>query len=105
MLKSVLIAFALWLLSLAGGAASVLLAEFGTSPWTMGALLLWLTTFGAPTSMAVVLVTWWWPGGSFSMFLVLISAAALIAQIAGVYLVSRLLQHLRHGMGRVIHAP
>ncbi len=105
MLKSVLIAVALWLSSLAAGAASVLLAEFGTSPWAIGALLLWLATLGAPTSVAVLLVTWWWPGGSFSIFLALVSAAALIAQVACVCLVSRLLQRVRQRARRVTHAP
>jgi len=104
MLKTTLLAIALWLITLAAGAASVVFGEFGTSLWVMVLLLSWLATLGAPTSIAVLAVTWWWPGGSFTTFLAVATSAALVAQFCGVWLASRLVQHLRRRAKRVDHS-
>ena len=104
MLKTTLLAIALWLVTLAAGVACVVLGEFGASLWVTVLLLSWLATLGAPTSLAVLAITWWWPGGSFITFAAVATGAGLVAQFCGLWLASRLVQRLRRRAKHVDHS-
>jgi hypothetical protein len=95
MLKTTLVAVSLWATSLTGVVATLAFGEFGAPLWIILLMLLWLVTVGAPSTAAVLAVIWSWPGGSFLAFLGLVGAAALVAQIGGVWFTARLWQRLR----------
>ena len=94
MLKATLLAVPLWAMTLLAVAATVALGEFGAPLWVILLLFLWLLTFGAPATAAVLAVIWWWPGGGLLAFVGLVAGAALLAQIAGVWFTFRLSRRL-----------
>ena len=103
MLKTTLIAFGLWLTSLAAGAAAIGLGDLGAPLWLIVLLLTWLSTLGAPSTAAVLAVVWVWPGGSFLGFIGLASVAALLAQFLAVLAVSRLSSRQRGSNRHDVH--
>jgi hypothetical protein len=87
--KNILIAGGLSVLSLAAGAAVLLLAEFGAPAWVFLGLLGWLVTAGLPTLVSVLLLTRFWPGPSFGAFLVCAVLLSFLSQLAMVSAIRR----------------
>jgi hypothetical protein len=87
--KNILIAGGLSVLSLAAGAAALLLAEFGAPVWVFLGLLGWLVTVGLPTLVSVLLLTRFWPGPSFGAFLVCAVLLSFLSQLAMVSAIRR----------------
>jgi hypothetical protein len=72
------------LLTLVAGASALVSADFGAPFWMFVPLLLWLTTVGLPTTLAVLLVATAWgriPGGSGLLpFILCATAVAFLFQ-------------------------
>jgi hypothetical protein len=75
-------------ISLGVGTAVLLAADFGGAPWVFAPLLLWLLTFGLPTTIAVILTAsvWGLPSPFHGLFPFTIVAATLacLAQVGAV---------------------
>ncbi len=97
MKKTLLLGFLLCFLSLIGGAAAIILAEFGAPVWVFVVLLGWLLTVGLPSLCAVLLLAHFWEGLPFLGFLVSAAVLALIFQCTAVWLFRRGIGRLRTG--------
>lgn len=88
--RRALVSAGLTLLSLAGGAAAILLSEFGGAPaWLLGLLLGWLCTGGLPTLVSVLVLASVWPGPSLLAFVTAAGFLSWLAQHGALGFVSR----------------
>ena len=92
-LKDVLVAGVLCLLSLTAGSAALLLAEFGAPVWVFVVLLAWLLTLGLPTLAGVLLLARFWQGPSFQAYL-------LSAVLLGFFFQLGAVSGIRRGINR-----